>query len=254
MSALMGWLFVSVGRGIEGREEEDQTPTPRTEGTDRSHAGRFPVSRWSKVARGHGGTGGSLRELIQRRSNGTMVSWEIIPSNGCSLTNHGLTVNRVQDSAPIPDFSVALTGPLDGGDRHELQVLYTGDCNYFGVGIAESNIPTHESPRWLQRGSAWFLLNKGFLCDGGSFEDDSLDPGWSARRWLCPVLTAFSSAEWNRLCPEILCLLWARCNTNACSAARSGTEPAHHPFLRSFQEQAHCSEQQYYNRCSLDPA
>jgi len=28
----------------------------------------------------------------------------------------------------------------------------------------------------LERGSAWFLLNKGFLCDGGAFEDDSLDP------------------------------------------------------------------------------
>lgn len=112
-----------------------------------------------------------------------MVFWDIFPSHGCSLTNDCLTVNRVQDSRPIPNFSVALTGPLslDGGDGHELEVFYSGDCNYFGVGIAESNIPTDESPRRLQRGSAWFFLNKGFLCDGGSFEDDTLDPGRSAQ-------------------------------------------------------------------------
>ena len=37
-------------------------------------------------------------------------------------------------------------------------------------------MPLDASPRRLERGSAWFLLNKGFLCDGGAFEDESLDP------------------------------------------------------------------------------
>ena len=36
------------------------------------------------------------------------------------------------------------------------------------------HLPLDASPRRLERGMAWFLLNKGFLCDGGAFEDDTL--------------------------------------------------------------------------------
>ena len=48
------------------------------------------------------------------------------------------------------------------------------------------SIPLDASPRRLGRGLAWFVLNKGFLCDGGAFEDDTLDPiGASVRVRVC---------------------------------------------------------------------
>ena len=76
-----------------------------------------------------------------------------------------------------PEYGVALTSPLAAGETvHAIEVLFTGDCNYFAIGVSHSSIPLNESPRRLDRGKAWFLLNKGFLCDGRAFEDDSLDP------------------------------------------------------------------------------
>lgn len=107
--------------------------------------------------------------------------WETLPGQGCRLANDFLTVNRVEGSETIPEFSVAMTGRLDEGDK-EFEVFYSGDCNYFGIGVAESDIPTDESPRRLEQGRAWFFLNKGFLCNGRAFEDDTLEPGVCGNR------------------------------------------------------------------------
>jgi hypothetical protein len=89
--------------------------------------------------------------------------------------NHG--ISQICKRGITPEYGVALTSPLAAGDAvHVIEVLFTGDCNYFAIGVSLSSIPLNESPRRLDRGKAWFLLNKGFLCDGRAFEDDSLDP------------------------------------------------------------------------------
>ena len=105
------------------------------------------------------------------------TKWEHFPKDLCQVTNDGLTLNRLSPTGSNPEFSVALSGRLEDKEKHEIEVFYSGDCTYFGVGVAQSTIPLQESPRRLEPGNAWFFLNKGFLCDGRTFRDDTLDPG-----------------------------------------------------------------------------
>lgn len=72
-------------------------------------------------------------------------------------------------------FGVALSERLTD-TVYEIDVTFQGDCYYFAIGLAKSTIPLNDSLRRLNPGSAWFILNKGFLCDGKTFPDDSLDP------------------------------------------------------------------------------
>ena len=74
----------------------------------------------------------------------------------------------VSKCAGTPEFAVALTSPLSPSETPSIDVVFTGDQKYFAVGVASAGIPLDASPRRLDAGIAWFLLNKGFLCDGCS--------------------------------------------------------------------------------------
>eukprot|EP00290_Baffinella_frigidus_P029278 CAMPEP_0180228916 /NCGR_PEP_ID=MMETSP0987-20121128/25085_1 /TAXON_ID=697907 /ORGANISM="non described non described, Strain CCMP2293" /LENGTH=308 /DNA_ID=CAMNT_0022193275 /DNA_START=113 /DNA_END=1035 /DNA_ORIENTATION=- len=96
---------------------------------------------------------------------------------GMRVGDGGLAV--VKDEDEEYEFGVVISGPLSKGRVQELEVQFsTGgkECRYWALGVAAADVPLDTSLRRVARGRAWFLHNRGFLCDGPAFEDDSLPP------------------------------------------------------------------------------
>ena len=61
--------------------------------------------------------------------------WELYDGSSCQVLHEGRTLERHSEHHP---FSVGLSGRLSG-EKHEVEVFFSGDCSYFGIGIAVSS-------------------------------------------------------------------------------------------------------------------
>ena len=86
-----------------------------------------------------------------------------------------------------PEFGVALVRGVQMGATKAMQdracVVWeirvergVGSRPWVGVGLTVPSIAMNESPRQQSQGKSWFYHDRGFLCDGNVFVDDSLPP------------------------------------------------------------------------------
>jgi hypothetical protein len=114
--------------------------------------------------------------------------WSLYPT-GTHVDEERTRILKVNDNYP---FMCAMSEAITS-DYAKLEAFYFGDCKNTGIGISvkqmctplfcskfthnrqKSSIPLHNSPRRLERGNAWFYHANGLLCDGISFQNDTIE-------------------------------------------------------------------------------
>lgn len=74
--------------------------------------------------------------VMQMSPSGEVIRWEEAPEG--VIREDGRVAARDGES-PQEVFSVAISGRLDRNRKHGIEVFYSGNCNYFGIGVAVSD-------------------------------------------------------------------------------------------------------------------